>query len=303
VVENFRPGVMEEMGFDYQSLKKLKPDIIYCGITGFGKGGPYRDRPAFDFIAQGLSGLMSLNGREDEEPMRAGPPISDLIAGLYAAFGIVSALANRSRTGEGQEVQTSLVDGLISFFAYSSANFFATGKLPARTGNDHPIVAPYGLYRASDGYVAIAPSYDQIYDRLLAALDLPHLKEDPRFINNERRMKNRREINAIIQERVETRPRSHWIGKLNKAGVPCGPIQNLAEVFQDPQVLHQEMAMDVDHPGRGVVRMTGFPIKLSGTPCKIRLPAPELGQHSEEILRELGIGREDFLEIQKEGIT
>lgn len=303
VVENFRPGVMVEMGFDYPRLKELKSDIIYCGITGFGAGGPYRDRPAFDFIAQAMSGLMSLNAHEGEAPLRVSIPISDLVAGLYGAFGISAALAHRARTGEGQEVQTSLVNGLISFFSYLSANFFASGNLPIRTGNDHPIVAPYGLFRASDGYVAIAPSHEQIYERLLVALNLLHLKDDPDLATNERRMANREKINGIVQEKIETYSRAYWIKKLNEAGVPCGPIQDLREVFQDPQILHQQMLLEVDHPGHGVVKMTGFPAKLSKSPCRVRLPAPKLGEHTEEILSEVGLGKEDISPLRERGVV
>ncbi|MGQ9652924.1 MAG: CaiB/BaiF CoA transferase family protein [Thermodesulfobacteriota bacterium] len=303
VVENFRPGVMAEMGFDYERLRGLRPDIIYCGITGFGKDGPYKDRPAFDFIAQAMSGLMSLNGREGEEPLRVSLPISDLVAGMYAAFGIVVALLHRERTGEGQEVQTSLVDGLISLFSYMSANFLASGRLPERTGNDHPIVAPYGLFRASDGDVAIAPSNDQIYDRLLDALDLTHLKDDPDFATNDQRVKNRKKINALVQEKIKERTREYWIQHLNRAGVPCGNIQDLREVFQDPQVLHQEMVMEVEQPGHGVIRMTGFPVKMRNSPCRLRLPAPRLGEHTEEILAEMGFNEEAMISFKEKGVV
>jgi len=302
VVENFRPGVMADMGFDYPRLRELRPDIVYCGITGFGKDGPYKDRPAFDFIAQAMSGLMSLNGREGEEPLRVSLPISDLVAGMYAAFGIVAALLHRDRTGEGQEVQTSLVDGLISLFAYMSANFLASGRLPLRTGNDHPIVAPYGLFRASDGDVAIAPSNDQVYERLLAALGLMHLKEDPDFATNDLRLKNRKRINAIVQEKIKEHPRAYWIEYLNRAGVPCGNIQDLREVFQDPQVIHQEMVLEVDQPGHGIIKMTGFPVKMSGTPCRVRLPAPRLGEHTEEILGEMGFDEGATASLKEQGV-
>ncbi len=302
VVENFRPGVMEEMGFDYPKLREIKPDIIYCGITGFGKHGPYKDRPAFDFIAQAMSGLMSLNGREGEEPLRVSLPISDLVAGMYAAFGIVCAIVHRHRTGQGQEVQTSLVDGLISLFSYMSANFLASGRLPERTGNDHPIVSPYGLFRAKDGDVAIAPSNDQIYERLLEALDLMHLKDVPDFATNDQRVKNRKRINAIVQEKIKEHTRAYWIEHLNRAGVPCGNIQDLREVFQDPQVLHQEMVIEVEQPGHGVIKMTGFPVKMGLNPCGVRLPAPRLGEHTEEILDWLGHGKESISELRRKGV-
>jgi crotonobetainyl-CoA:carnitine CoA-transferase CaiB-like acyl-CoA transferase len=303
VVENFRPGVMEKMGFGYNRLKELKPDIVYCGLTGFGKSGPYKDRPAFDFIAQAMSGFMSVNGRDGDEPLRAGVPISDLVAGLYAAFGIVSALAHRGRTGEGQEVQVSLVDGLISMLSYMASNYLADGKLPARTGNDHPLVAPYGIFRCSDGEVAIAPSNDQVYFKLLSALSLEHLREVPEFATNDLRMANREKIKAVIQEVISRHPKSYWIEYLNKAGVPCGTVMSLSETFEDPQVLHQKMVMEIPHPGRGTVKMVGFPVKLSATPCSVKRPAPELGENTEEILESLGRSRDQISELRERGIV
>jgi CoA:oxalate CoA-transferase len=288
VVDNFRPGVMPKMGFSYSRLKELKQDIIYCGITGFGTGGPYKDRPAFDFIAQAISGFMSLNGCEGEEPMRVSVPISDLIAGLYAALGIVSSLLHRFQTGEGQEVQTSLVDGLYGFMSYMGANFLASGELPKRTGNDHPIVAPYGIFKANDGDLAIAPSNDQFYFKFINVLGLNHLKDDPEFINNDLRVANRAKINAIIQEKIGMQSQAYWIEVLNKAGVPCSTVRNLREAFNDPQVRHQEMIIEAEHPGHGKVKMIGFPIKLSKTPCRMQRPAPKLGEHTEEILTHLG---------------
>jgi crotonobetainyl-CoA:carnitine CoA-transferase CaiB-like acyl-CoA transferase len=299
VVDNFRPGVMSKMGFSYSRLKELRQDIIYCGITGFGAGGPYKDRPAFDFIAQAISGFMSLNGCEGEEPMRVGVPISDLIAGLYAALGIVSSLLHRSQTGEGQEIQTSLVDGLYSFMSYMAANFLASGELPKRTGNDHPIVSPYGIFRASDGDIAIAPSNDQFYFKLINVLGLNHLKDDPEFTSNDLRVAKRAKINAIIQEKIAMQSQEYWIEVLNKAGVPCSTVRNLRKAFNDPQVHHQEMIIEAEHPGHGKVKMVGFPIKLSQSPCRIRRPAPKLGEHTEEVLTGLGYTLEQIKSLRE----
>jgi CoA:oxalate CoA-transferase len=294
IVDNFRPGVMGKMGFSYAHLKELKPDIIYCGITGFGTGGPYRDRPAFDFIAQAVSGFMSLNGREGEEPMRVGVPISDLVAGLYAAFGIVAALVHRAQSGEGQEIQTALVDGLVSFTSFMGANFLANGSLPRRTGNDHSLVAPYGIFRASDGDVAIAPSNDQVYLKLINALGLGDLKNDPNFATNDLRVANRSKINAVVGGKISEHSQAHWIDVLNKAGVPCSTVMNLGEALDDPQIAYQEMVIKAEHPGHGEVKMVGFPVKLGGTPCKVRRPAPKLGEHTEEILRWAGYTTEQI---------
>jgi CoA:oxalate CoA-transferase len=303
VVDNYRPGVMQKMGLDYVRLKKMSPGIIHCGISGFGVGGPSAGRPAFDFIAQAMSGLMSVNGSQESGPMRVALPISDLMAGLYSAFGIVCSLTQRLRSGQGEEVQTSLVDSLISSMSYMSANFLASGELPQRTGNDHPIVAPYGLFRAEDGEVAIAPSNDAVYEKLLDALELQHLKEDPRFATNDLRMQNRQAINQIVEEKIKTRPKSYWVEHLNLAGVPTGLIQSLQEVFEDRQVLHQDMVIDVDQPEYGKIKMTGFPIKLSNNPCKVYLPAPRLGEHTGPVLEELGYSQSEIKIFKDKGVT
>jgi len=303
VVENFRPGVMEEMGFGYSHLQQLKPDIIYCSITGFGNSGPYKDRPAVDFIAQAMSGFMSVNGNEGEETLRAGIPISDMVAGLYAAFGIMGALAHRAKTGQGQEVQSSLVDGLVSMLSFMASNYLASGRLPVRPGNDHPLVAPYGLFRCSDGEVAIAPSNDYMYSKFLSALGLEHLQHVAEFATNELRMANKEKIRAVIQEVIERKPKSHWIEHLNKVGVPCGTVMNLAEVFADEQVRHQEMVLDVSHPGNRVVKLLGFPVKLSRTPCRVARHAPDLGEHTDEILSAMGLSREKIDELRHLGVV
>jgi len=302
VVENFRPTVMAKMGFDYLRLKEIKPEIIYCGISGFGADGPHAHRPAFDFIAQAMSGLMSLNGREGEAPLRMAPPISDLVAGLYGAFGIVAALVRRAQTGEGEEVRTSLVDGLISFMGYMSPNYLASGELPKRTGNDHPMLAPYGLFRAADGEVAIAPSSEETYQRFLTALGLTHLNDDPELATNDARMRNRARVNALVEEKIRVKPKAYWIERLNKAGVPTGTIQDLQEVFEDPQVLHQEMVTEVEHPGYGKVKMTGFPVKMCNNPCSVTLPAPKLGEHTKKVLVQLGIGESQLKKLRAEGV-
>ncbi len=302
IVENFRPDVMAKMGFDYDKLKEIKSDIIYCGISGFGKDGPHANRPAFDFIAQAMSGLMSVNGREGEEPLRVAPPISDLVAGLYGAFGIVSALFRRAQTGEGEEVRTSLMDGLISFLGYTSANFLASGNLPKRTGNDHPMLAPYGVFRAADGEVAIAPSSGETYQRLLTALDLSHVNNDPDFATNDLRMANRSKINALVEEKIRLKPKAFWIEVLNEAGVPTGTIQDLKMVFEDPQVRHQEMVTEIEHPGHGKVKMTGFPVKMQNNPCRIKLPAPKLGEHTEKVLAELGMEESEIKKLGAKGV-
>ena len=284
LVENYRPGVLAKMGFTSDFLEEINPMLICARVNGYGSTGPYVDRPSFDFIAQAMSGFMSVNGPADGDPMRAAPPMSDMIAGLYAAFGVVTALQARHRTGKGQNVESSLTNGLISMMAYLSAEYLATGEIPQRTGNNHPIASPYGLFRARDGRVAVAPSNDVFVERFLNVLNLGGLLEQDRFKTNADRMVNRDELLKIINKVTEQNTVEHWISVINEAGCPCGRTMNLAEVFSDPQVLSQEMLLEVDHPGRGTVKMTGFPVKLSKTPAKIHRPTPELGAHTDEIL-------------------
>lgn len=291
LVENYRPGVMAEMGFDSTRLNEINPRLIIASINGFGSTGPYVDRPAFDFIAQAMSGFMSVNGEPNGQAVRAAPPMSDMIAGLYAAFGVVSALVARGGAGSnrGQTVETSLTNGLISMLAYLSAEYFATGRNPERTGNNHPIVSPYGLFQASDGSVAVAPSNDTFVTRFLRAIGLETLLELPRFATNAARLANRDDLNARIDAVMRNRSVDHWITVINEAGCPCGRVMQISDVFADPQVKAQEMELEVEHPGYGVIRMTGFPVKMGETPCVITRPAPKLGEHTRDVLSAAGL--------------
>lgn len=302
IVENYRPGVMQKMGLGDDALKALRPDIIHCSINGFGTTGPYRDRPAFDFIAQAMSGFMSLNGGPDQPPMRAGPPISDLVAGMNGALGIVAALLRRERTGQGDSVSVSLLGSMIGLLSFQASNYFADGRLPARTGNDHGIASPYGLFETADGQVAIAPSNDVVYHKLLDALELSELRADSRFQTNADRMRNRGAITEAIQTRTRQHTSAHWIERLNRFGVPCGQVLNLREVFEDPQVQDQRMAIDVSHGEHGDVRMLGFPIKFAQAESKPVAPAPALGADTEEVLLRFGLAREDIRGLQQRGV-
>lgn len=301
VIENYRPGIMDKMGFGDEALKALRPDIIHCSINGFGASGPYRDRPAFDFIAQAMSGFMSLNGGEDDPPMRAGPPISDLAAGLNGALGVVAALLRRERTGRGDSISVSLLSSMIGLLSFQASNYFASGELPPRTGNDHGIVAPYGLFETADGQVAIAPSNDAMYEKFLDALELQSLRSHPDFQANADRMLNRASIKAAIEARTRQKDSHYWIERLNQYGVPCGQVLNLQEVFDDPQVADQQMAMDVAHPDGQQVRMLGFPIKFAEAPCQVRSAAPALGADTDAVLEELGLSRDRIRELREQG--
>jgi crotonobetainyl-CoA:carnitine CoA-transferase CaiB-like acyl-CoA transferase len=289
LVDNYRPGVLDAMGFDAATLRRLKPDLVVAHVTGYGRDGPYAQRPAFDFIAQAMSGFMSVTGDADGPPTRAGPPISDLVAGAHAAMGVLAALLRRERTGQGEEVTTALTDSMISMLAFMASNWFAAGRLPGRSGNDHGLVAPYGLFETADGPVAIAPSNDAVYGKLLAALGLQHLREDARFRTNADRVARRAEINAQIDAVTRTRPTAHWVEVLNAAGVPCGTVLDVGQVFDDPQVVHQQMRLRIEHPGRGAMDVLGFPIKFTHDPCRIHRPPPELGADTAEVLREIGL--------------
>ncbi|MEM7407596.1 MAG: CoA transferase [Pseudomonadota bacterium] len=287
VVENYRPGVFARMGYDEATLEGLNPRLVHASVNGYGKDGPYADRPSFDFIAQAMSGFMSVNGEPDGPPMRAAPPLSDLIAGLYCAFGVVCALQSRGRTGAGQSVDASLTGGLMSMMAYLSAEALNAGTEPVRTGNDHPIASPYGLFEASDGEIAVAPSNDTYVLRFLCAVGLEHLLEQPDYLTNADRVVHRRQLNATINAVTSQRSVAHWIEVINGAGCPCGRVMSLGEVFADPQVGAQEMVLESCPEGGQPLRITGFPVKFSKTPCTLRLPPPHLGEHTDDILGRL----------------
>src|SRR6201994_5083008 len=233
LIDNYRPGVLPAMGFTEARLAKLNPRLVRGSVTGFGASGPYRDRPSFDFIAQAMSGFMSVNGAADQPPMRSGPPVSDLIAGLYAALGIVAGLLREGRTGRGGSASVSLTGGLISVLGFMATDYLATGNLPNRTGNDHPIASPYGLFRTADGEIAIAPAGEGMYRRLLRALDAEAVGERAEFATNALRAENRAAINAEIEARTVRHTSEHWIRVLNDAGVPCSQVMHLDQVFSD----------------------------------------------------------------------
>ena len=294
LVENFRPGVLAEMGFDEARLEAINPRLIVASINGYGSTGPYADRPSFDFIAQAMSGFMATTGEKDGAPMRAGAPITDLVAGLYCAFGVVNAIRARELTGRGQRVEAAMVNGMVSMLGYLASEYFSTGRTPLRNGNDHIVASPYGLFRAKDGDIAIAPPSPEILARLMKELDLSDVLDRPDMKTAEQRRAARTELNALIDQKLATDTQAHWIERLNRAGVPCGKVLSVAEVFDDPQVKAQEMAIEVDQGARGTVRMVGFPVKLSDTPARLRHPAPELGAHTGEVLSEAGLSQEEI---------
>ncbi|AUH32330.1 CaiB/BaiF CoA transferase family protein [Paracoccus tegillarcae] len=301
LVENFRPGTLDKLGLSAEVLQALNPRLIVASVNGYGSSGPHAGRPAFDFIAQAMSGFMGVNGAADGAPMRAAPPISDLVAGLYAALGVVAAVVGRQRTGQGQTVEVAMVNSLVSMMAYLASEYFATGRVPQRTGNDHPLVYPYGLFDCADGQIAVANSHDEILRRFLDRLDLGWIMSDPRYETNAGRMARREELRELINSRMAGQPRAHWLQVLNAAGVPCGEVKDLAQVFADPQIAAQDMVIEADWQDGPSLKMPGFPVKLGTTPCTVHRPVPRLGGHTAEILAEVGFAPDQIAALVQAG--
>ena len=287
IVDNFRPGVLTKMGLDSETLTSINPRLIQASVNGFGSTGKYSQRPAFDFIAQAISGFMSLNGSEKTGPVRTAAPISDLIAGLYCAFGIVSAINARHNSKKGQVVETSLTSSLISLMAYLSAEYFVTDKTPKKSGNDHPILSPYGLFKTKDGNIAIAPANDKLCEIFLRTLNLEYLLEDDLYKTNSLRMINRDKLNDIINQTTELNTTDYWIKKLNESGCPAGKVLDMKEALNDQLVKDTGMVIISDGPDDRKIKMTGFPVKLSDTPARLFRSPPKLGEHTEEILSKI----------------
>ncbi len=287
IVDNFRPGVLAKMGLDSETLTLINPRLIQASVNGFGSTGKYSQRPAFDFIAQAISGFMSLNGSEKTGPVRTAAPISDLIAGLYCAFGIVTAINARHNTKKGQVVETSLTSSLISLMAYLSAEYFVTNKTPKKSGNDHPILSPYGLFKTKDGSIAIAPANDKLCEIFLRTLNLEYLLKEDLYKTNSLRMINRDNLNEIINKTTESNTTDYWIKKLNESGCPAGKVLDMKEALNDQLVEDTEMVIVSDGPNNRKIKMTGFPVKLSDTPAQLFRSPPKLGEHTEEILSKI----------------
>jgi crotonobetainyl-CoA:carnitine CoA-transferase CaiB-like acyl-CoA transferase len=302
VVENYRPDVMDRLGLGYTVLSLVNPQLIYCGISGFGKTGPYSLWPAYDQIAQGMSGLMSVTGDLDGSPMRVGVSIADAIAGLFAACGVLLALVHRQHTGLGQEVQANLLDGLISMFTARAANFLESGVLVPPVGNHLHDLGPAGTFETQDGHINITAWPDEAFRRLCVALELGPLWTDSRFPTPRMRATHRDALTDILNAKLRLRPTSDWMSILHRQRIPCGPIFNLQQVFSDPQVLHNGMVLEHDHPTAGHRRLLGFPLRLSEAPMDIRLPAPRLGEHTEELLDELGYTPRLIQQFRRDGV-
>jgi formyl-CoA transferase len=302
VVENYRPDVKDRLGIDYASLRKVNRRIILASISGFGQDGPYRDRPGFDQIAQGLSGIMSVTGRPGEGPMRVGCAVADVGAGLLAALGIMTALLERETSGEGQWVQSNLLQAGIQLLDFQAARYTMSGDIPPQVGNDHPTSMPTSAYRTADGHMNVAAAGTQMWQRVCEAIGRPELFEHPDYKTAEGRAQNRAPLNALLNEAFAKKTTDEWVAILNKAGVPCGPIYRMDQVFADAQAQHVGAAAEVVHPRLGPLRLINQPVKLSRTPAKLAAATPERGQHTAEVLREIGYADSTIDELKRKGI-
>ncbi len=289
IVESFRPGVTKRLGVDYETIASLDPRIIYASISGFGQTGPYADRPGFDLIAQGMTGLMSVTGEPNGNPVKCGVPIADLAVGLIAANGVLAALIAREKTGRGQYIDTALFDSALAMAVWETTELWATGEAPPAMGSAHRLSAPYQAFRTRDGYLTLAALTPGQWTQLCASLARSDLATDPRFDTNAARMTNRPALVRELEAALGARTTDEWVERLLAAGVPAGPIHDLAQVFADPHTHARHMIEEVDHPVAGRVRTLGFPLKMSETPPRVRRAPPLLGEHSAEILRELGM--------------
>ena len=291
LVENFKAGDLARHGLDYATLAAAHPGLVYCSITGFGQDGPYRDRPGYDFMIQGLGGLMSVTGERDDlpggGPQKVGVAVSDLFTGMYSTTAILAALLHRGRTGEGQHIDMALLDVQVAMLANLSSAYLCSGEVPRRMGNAHQAIVPYHVFRAADTFLIVAVGNDAQFARFCEAIGEPGWASDARFANNPGRVRHREELVELIAARLRLRPALEWLAALERAGVPCGPINDLAQVFADPQVRHRGMEVRAPHPLAGEVRMVANPIKFSATPIPHDRAPPLLGEHTEEVLRDL----------------
>jgi len=293
VIENYRMGTMEKLGLGYEDLRKDNPGLIYCAVSGFGRTGPYAARGGFDLVAQGMSGLMSITGEgPGRPPVKVGAPVSDITAGILAALGVTSAYAHKLKTGEGQMVDTSLLEAAITHTYWQSAIAFATGIAPGPMGSAHPLNAPYQAFRTADGYVNIGAANQGNWLRMIAAIGAPELAEDPRFADGAARMNNLPALVEALERIFVTRTTDEWLAAMEEAGVPAGPVLSVTQMHADPHVLDRDMVVSLNHPVAGETKAIGLPVKLSETPGKVVRPAPLLGEHTREILTEAGYGPE-----------
>ena len=302
IIENFRPGVKHRLGIDYETIKAINPRIVYGSISGFGQEGPYKDRAGLDQIAQGLGGLMSVTGLPGQGPVRVGIPIADLSAGFNLALGVMVALYERERSGEGQWVHTSLLQAQIAMMDFQAARYLMDGEIPQQAGNNHPTGIPTGVFETSDGHLNIQAGAQRMWLRLCETLGAQALLEDARFEDAASRLEHRDELNPLIDEYTKQFTTQQVIDMLAEAGVPCGPINNVGQTFADPQVQQLEMTPTVNHPRRGPLKVVGQAIKMSRTPSHAHSPTPDAGQHSEDVLAEVGYSAKEIAQLKEDGV-
>jgi len=305
-VENFKVGGLKKYGLDYASLRAVKPDIIYCSITGFGQTGPYAPRAGYDYLAQGMGGIMSLTGEPGGDPMKVGIGIADVMCGMYAVSAILAALHHRTKTGEGQHIDLALLDTQVAWLVNEGVNYLTSGTLPKRQGSEHPNIVPYKVMPAADGYFILAVGNDSQFRRFCDMAGCPEVAADPRFATNRGRVENRVALYALLPDYTKRRTAKEWVDGLSALGVPAGPVNDLQQVFEDPQVREREMQVSVPCPDSpdGALKLIGNPIKLSGTPVTYRRPPPAMGEHSAEVLGEvLGLGEDEVRNLKDLGVV
>ena len=302
IVENYRPDVKHRLGVDYEAMRAVNPRIVYASISGFGEDGPYATRPGFDLIAQAMGGMMSVTGLPGQGPVRAGIPLADLSSGLFCAIGILVALFDRESTGEGQWVKTSLLQAQVAMLDFQATAWLMDKKVYRQSGNDHPYTTPMGAYPAADGEILIGASGQGQYRKLCEAIDAPMLLTDPRFATADERLANRPAFNEALSAMTRTKPVAHWVALLNEAGIACGPINAIDQVFADPQVRRSGIVQSVAHPRLGEIELLGAPLTLSASEARIRSSAPEKGAHTDELLRGAGYGPAEITAFRKGGI-
>jgi len=307
VLENYKVGQLKRYGLDYDSLKQVKPDLVYCSVTGFGQDGPYAHRAGYDFLIQGMGGLMSVTGERDDlpggGPQKAGVALTDLMTGMYATIAILAALTHRDRSGEGQYIDMALLDVQVAMLANMGSNYLNSGKPPKRWGNAHPNIVPYQTFACADGHIIVATGNDGQYQKFVEVGGKPELAGDSRFATNPERVKNRDILVPMLAEMVRAQPRDFWIDQLEKVGVPCGPINDIGDVYKNPQVQARGVVIDVPHPTAGSMKLVRSPMKMSATPSTSTVAPPLLGQHTDEILSTLlGRSADDIAALRAKGV-